>query len=104
MLRPALAFLIISELPFFKGYYSRNWPLFGPESGFLTLGLAMLMLGNGVLGNLNKEATSQKSLGLAFWRIVIGAGIVVFFMGAINIVAVSQVHRPYFQDRNLLPT
>ncbi|KAL9624419.1 MAG: hypothetical protein Q9160_001382 [Pyrenula sp. 1 TL-2023] len=80
-------FLIISELPFFKGYYSRNWPLFGPESGFLTLGLAMLMLGNGVLGNLNKEATSQKSLGLAFWRIVIGAGIVVFFMGAVNIVA-----------------
>lgn len=49
----------------------------------------MLLLGNDVLGNLNKQATSQKSLGLAFWRIVIAAGIVVIIMGAINLFAVS---------------
>ena len=49
----------------------------------------MLLLGNNVLGNLNKQATSQKSLGLAFWRIVIAAGIVVIIMGTINLFAVS---------------
>jgi hypothetical protein len=53
------------------------------------LGAAMLLLGNNVLGNLNKQATSQKSLGLAFWRIVIAAGIVVIIMGTINLFAVS---------------
>jgi hypothetical protein len=51
------------------------------------LGLAMLFLGNSVLGNLNKEATSQKSLGMPFWRIVISAGIIVLVMGPVNILA-----------------
>jgi len=48
----------------------------------------MLFIGNGVLGNLNKEATSQKSLGLPFWRIVIASGIITFVMGPVNILAV----------------
>ena len=82
------AFLIVSEISIFRGYFARNWPLFGPESGFITLGSSMLMLGNGVLGNLNKQATSQKSLGLAFWRIVISAGIVVIVMGVVNLFVV----------------
>lgn len=55
------------------------------------LGFAMLLVGNGVLANLNKEAASQKKLGLAFWRLVIGSGIVVIVMGAINIFAVSTL-------------
>lgn len=53
------------------------------------LGTAMILIGNGILGNLNKEATSQKSLGLAFWRVVIASGIVVIVMGTINLFAVS---------------
>ena len=53
------------------------------------LGTSMLLIGNGILGNLNKQATSQKSLGLAFWRIVIASGIVVIIMGTINLFAVS---------------
>jgi hypothetical protein len=48
----------------------------------------MIILGISILGNLNKEATSQKSLGLAFWRIVIGGGIVVVVIGTVNIFAV----------------
>lgn len=48
----------------------------------------MLLLGNTVLGNLNKQATSQKNLGLPFWRIVIASGIVVIVMGTINLFAV----------------
>ena len=57
------------------------------------LGVSMLLLGNTILGNLNKQATSQKNLGLPFWRIVIASGIVVIVMGAINLLAVC-LERP----------
>lgn len=53
------------------------------------LGFVMIFLGISILGNLNKEATSQKSLGLPFWRVVIASGIVVLVLGPINILAVS---------------
>lgn len=49
----------------------------------------MVVVGVGILGNLNKKATSEESLGLAFWRIVISSGIVVVVMGVVNIFAVS---------------
>ncbi|KAK5059915.1 hypothetical protein LTR84_009798 [Exophiala bonariae] len=80
-------FLILTELPLFKTYVSRNWPLFSHRSGFVMLGFVMIFLGISILGNLNKEATSQKSLGLPFWRVVIASGIVVLVMGPINILA-----------------
>lgn len=48
----------------------------------------MVVLGVSTLGNLNKEATSQESLGLAFWRIVISSGIVIIIIGVINVVVV----------------
>lgn len=85
-------FLLASELSLFRGYYARNWPLLSPAHGFVTLALAMIVLGINMLGNLNKPATSQKSLGLAFWRIVIASGIIVFFMGWVNLIA-SYVFR-----------
>lgn len=80
-------FLILTELPLFKSYFNRNWPLFSPRHGFVMLGAAMIFLGIGVLGQLNKEATSQKSLGLPFWRIVIAGGVIVLVMGFVNIFA-----------------
>ncbi|EAS33166.3 uncharacterized protein CIMG_04190 [Coccidioides immitis RS] len=89
-------FLIVSELNIFRAYFNRNWPLLGQNSGFVTLGTTMIVLGVSTLGNLNKEATSQKSLGLAFWRIVISSGIVVIIVGVVNVI-VSFV----FQDRNI---
>ncbi|KIW60796.1 hypothetical protein PV05_00983 [Exophiala xenobiotica] len=79
-------FLIVTELPLFKTYISRNWPLFSYRSSFVMLGVAMVFLGNSILGNLNKQATSQKSLGLPFWRLVIASGIIVLVMGPINIL------------------
>ncbi|KAI9873348.1 MAG: hypothetical protein M1830_000512 [Pleopsidium flavum] len=85
-------FLIISEFPIFRSYFIRNWPLLSPNSGFVTLGVAMIILGVSILGNLNKEATSQESLGLAFWRIVISSGIVVIVLGFINVIG-SYVFR-----------
>lgn len=88
-------FLTASELSLFRNYYARNWPLISPAHGFVTLALLMIVLGINMLGNLNKPATSQKSLGLAFWRIVIASGIVVFVMGWVNLIA-SYV----FRDRS----
>ena len=88
-------FLLVSEFSLFRSYFIRNWPLLSPAHGFVTLGLAMIVLGVNMLGNLNKPATSRESLGLAFWRIVIGSGIVIFILGHINLVA-SYV----FRDRS----
>lgn len=81
--------MIITELPILRDYFNRNWPLFGDEAGFLGLALAMMILGVAVLGNLNTEAMSQESLGLAFWRIVISAGILAMVMSVMNILAVD---------------
>lgn len=81
----ASLFLVISECSVFKGWFSRNWPVLSHEHGFNFLGLSMIVLGIDILGNLNKQATSQQSLGLPFWRMVISSGIVVLVMGCVNI-------------------
>jgi hypothetical protein len=80
-------FLIVTELPLFKGYFARNWPLLSPSHGFVTLAIAMIVIGIQVMGNLNKSAGSQQALGLAFWRIVIASGILIFTLGWINLLA-----------------
>lgn len=92
-------FLLVSELSLFRGFFARNWPLLSPAHGFVTLALAMIVLGVNMLGNLNKEATSQESLGLAFWRIVISSGILVFILGWLNLVAVSTHHTQATQNQ-----
>lgn len=46
-------------------------------------------IGLNMLGNLNKEATSQKSLGLPFWRLLVASGILAIIIGFFNVVAVS---------------
>ena len=74
----------------FRGYFNRNWPLFGEEAGFIALAAIMMILGIATLGNLNIAVLSQKSLGLAFWRIVISAGILAMVMSMVNILAVSS--------------
>ncbi|KAF2166880.1 hypothetical protein M409DRAFT_66426 [Zasmidium cellare ATCC 36951] len=80
-------FLIVSELSLFRAYFARNWPLLSPNHGFVTLALAMIVLGINVMGNLNKPSGSQKELGLAFWRIVIGSGIIIFILGWVNLLS-----------------
>lgn len=78
-----------TEVGLFKGYYSKNWPLLSLKSGFVTLGISMIVVGVSILGNLNKDATSQQSLGLSFWQIVICSGILTTIMGVGNISVVS---------------
>jgi hypothetical protein len=64
--------------------------MFGEEAGFFALAAIMMILGVAVLGNLNTEVMSQQSLGLAFWRIIISAGILAMVVSLVNILAVSQ--------------
>ncbi|KAL8746728.1 MAG: hypothetical protein Q9190_001286 [Brigantiaea leucoxantha] len=85
-------FLVMTELPLFRSYVARNWPLLSPVHGFVTLGFLMIVTGVSILGNLNKEATSQKSLGTSYWRIVIASGILTVLFGVVNIFA-SYVFR-----------
>lgn len=47
----------------------------------------MAVLGLNMLGNMNKEATSQKSLGLPFWRLLIASGILSIVIGVFNIIS-----------------
>ncbi|RDL38046.1 Uncharacterized protein BP5553_05479 [Venustampulla echinocandica] len=87
-------FLIISELSLFQSYFVKNWPNFGPEHGFVCLGLSMIVLGFNILGNLNKAATSVENLGLPLWRVVISAGILASLSGLFNIIATYVFSQP----------
>ncbi|KAF4313624.1 hypothetical protein GTA08_BOTSDO01162 [Botryosphaeria dothidea] len=80
-------FLVASEACLFRTYFRRNWPLLSPEHGFVTLGLAMILLGVNTLGNLNKDATSADHLGMPFWSVVISSGIIILVLGFVNIIA-----------------
>jgi hypothetical protein len=64
--------------------------LFGEDSGFFALAGVMMILGVSTLGNLNADALSQDKLGLAFWRIVISAGVLAMVMSLVNLLTVSQ--------------
>ncbi|KAI4152481.1 MAG: hypothetical protein LQ340_002881 [Diploschistes diacapsis] len=90
------AFLIISELPFFKSYFQNNWPLLSVQSGFVTLGVFMIIDGVMVLGNLNSNDENESTLGSSFFQIIVSGGIIAFVMGILNIVA-SYV----FRDRKM---
>jgi hypothetical protein len=79
-------FFIVSELCLFPVYFERCWPLLSPRHGFVTLALAMVIIGITVMGNLNKDAGSQEHLGLAFWQVVISSGILIFILGIFNLL------------------
>ncbi|KAF2153116.1 hypothetical protein K461DRAFT_277919 [Myriangium duriaei CBS 260.36] len=80
-------FLIISELNLFKSYFARVMPLLSPEHGFVTLSLAMFVLGVDLLAKLNHETDTQQALGLSYWRVVISAGILAFILSILNFAA-----------------
>ncbi|KAF2864006.1 hypothetical protein K470DRAFT_254331 [Piedraia hortae CBS 480.64] len=83
----ASLFLFTSELPIFQSYFARSWPLLSLSHGFVALSVAMIFLGINMLGNLNDAALNKESLGLTFWRVVIGSGILIFILGFINLIS-----------------
>lgn len=80
-------FLIVSELCLFKRWFANNWPLLSEQSGLITLAIMLIIMGCQMLGNLNKDATSQEKLGLPFWRVIVAGGILGFVLGFLNLVA-----------------
>ncbi|KAF2709178.1 hypothetical protein K504DRAFT_476576 [Pleomassaria siparia CBS 279.74] len=90
-------FLIVSECSLFRSYFAQNWPLLSPSHGFITLGSLMMISGFNMLGNMNKAATSQESLGLPFWRLLVASGCLAIIIGFFNIVA-SLVFRDKFRN------
>jgi hypothetical protein len=55
----------------------------------------MVVLGMMTLGHLNNEAMEEGSIGLPFWRLVLGAGIVAIIFGFVNVVVV-RTYLPSF--------
>ncbi|PGH32628.1 hypothetical protein GX50_04603, partial [[Emmonsia] crescens] len=80
------AFLVISELGLFERWFEENWGCFCRHSSFLALGVAMLFLGMSIIGCLNREDLNKDAIGLTFWRLVLGAGIIAIVFGFVNIV------------------
>ncbi|KAJ4002989.1 hypothetical protein NW752_007858 [Fusarium irregulare] len=92
----ATIFLIISELPFCKGYFQKNWPVFSDAHGLTWLGAGLLLIGSNILGKLNSPYNRDDKIGLPFWRLILAAGILTLTSGVLNIVC-SII----FRDRDI---
>lgn len=80
-------FLLLSELSLFERYFEKHWPLLSSESGFVFLGMSMIMLGSGILSHFDKAEISVNKLGLPLWRAVISSGVLSSIFGLFNIIA-----------------
>jgi hypothetical protein len=54
----------------------------------------MMTIGLNMLGNMNKQATSQESLSMPFWRLLVASGILSIVIGFFNLVAASLALTP----------
>ena len=89
-------FLVISEVNLFREYFANNWPVLSPTHSLAWLGLALLMMGCQLLGDLVKPAYEQENLGLPMWRLVVSAGILSITFGVFNMLA-SVIFRDSIQ-------
>ncbi|KAL2019455.1 hypothetical protein VTK56DRAFT_9660 [Thermocarpiscus australiensis] len=82
-------FLFLSEinLKFFRGWYMKNWPVLGPEHSLAWLGMALVIMGCDIMADLVKPAYSIDTIGLAWWRVILAAGILSLTFGFFNILA-----------------
>ncbi|KAF4342975.1 hypothetical protein FBEOM_3065 [Fusarium beomiforme] len=92
MASSATIFLIISELPFCKTYFTNNWPTFSDEHGLMCLGVGLIFIGANLLGKLNMVQYGYKDLGLPFWRLIVAAGILTLTFGVINLICTLIFH------------
>ncbi|KAG6004805.1 hypothetical protein E4U21_000761 [Claviceps maximensis] len=82
-------FLLVSELPgrFIKQYYRQAWPVLSDFHGHLWYGLAMVMLGCNMLGNLNKPANDKENLGPHYFKLVLASSILCLIFGCLYIIS-----------------
>ncbi|KAG5997385.1 hypothetical protein E4U52_004376 [Claviceps spartinae] len=81
-------FLIVSELPFgpMKQYFRQTWPVLSDFHGHLWYGLAMVVIGCTVLGNLNQPANDKENLGDHFYQLVLASSILSLILGFLYIL------------------
>jgi len=85
-------FLSITEVNLFKAYFENNWPVLSPSHSLAWLGLALVIIGCSIMGDLVKPAYSQENLGLPMWRLVLASGILSIAFGVFNML-VSVIFR-----------
>ncbi|KAG0136743.1 hypothetical protein HOY82DRAFT_599010 [Tuber indicum] len=81
------AFLVMSEISVLQPYFDKRWPLLGSKSSLITIGIAEVVVGFFLLGNLNETAASKQNLGYSFNALLTSAGIIVSFVGVVNFAA-----------------
>ncbi|KAI6248611.1 hypothetical protein HI914_03554 [Erysiphe necator] len=86
-------FLIFSESGLFDRYFAKHWPILGPESGLVFLGISMITLGSSILANLKLEFVrdqneeDEEGRGVSLWHLVLASGILISIFGLFNIIA-----------------
>ncbi|KAK6716369.1 hypothetical protein SNK04_007318 [Fusarium graminearum] len=96
LMSSATIFLIISELPFCKSYFQKNWPVFSDEHSLTWLGIGLLLIGSNILGKLNSPHNRDNKIGLPFWQLILAAGILTLTSGVLNLIC-SVI----FRDRDI---
>ncbi|PWW75266.1 hypothetical protein C7212DRAFT_322689 [Tuber magnatum] len=79
--------LVMSEISVFQSYFDKRWPLLGSKSSLITIGVAQVVVGFFLLGNLNETAASKQNLGYSFNTLLTCAGVIVSFIGVVNFTA-----------------
>ncbi|CUS14646.1 unnamed protein product [Tuber aestivum] len=79
--------LVMSEISVFQSYFDKRWPLLGSKSSLITIGIAQVVVGFFLLGNLNETAASKQNLGYSFNTLLTSAGVIVSFIGVVNFIA-----------------
>ena len=78
----------MSEVSVCQSYFDKRWPLLGSKSSLVTIGIAEVIVGFFLLGNLNETAASKQNLGYSFNTLLTSAGVIVSFIGVVNFAAV----------------
>lgn len=82
--------LIVAEFPLIglvKRYLARTWPVLGDDHGLAWLGLAMVVIGCNMLGNLNRPAYDADTLGPHFSKLVLSSSILAITFGFLNVLS-----------------
>ncbi|KAG6036524.1 hypothetical protein E4U41_005626 [Claviceps citrina] len=81
-------FLLTSELPVkaTQNFYRRTWPVLSDFHGHSWYGLAMVMIGCYLLGNLNQPANNDETLGSKYFKLVLASSILCLVFGLLYII------------------
>ncbi|KAM4066876.1 hypothetical protein HRG_000890 [Hirsutella rhossiliensis] len=81
--------LILSEFPVLKPvkrYLRRTWPVLSDQHGLVWLGVALVVIGCNMLGNLNRPAYDPKNLGPHFSKLVLASSVLAITFGMLNVI------------------